>query len=92
MTRVKTYKRSCTIYVIGDVAFVANPSTRSSWWKTYATVAAAACPVCKASIGQLCEPSFGFCRGSTHEARRRLLPRAEAMATKIIAAKSEETP
>ena len=88
----KTYKRTRTIYVIGDVAFVANPASRSSWWKTHAAVAAAACPTCKVSIGQLCAPSFGFCRGSTHEARRRLLPRAEAMATKIIAAKSEETP
>ena len=80
----KTYKRTRTIYVIGDVAFVANPATRSSWWKTHAAVAVAACPTCKASIGQLCMPSFGFCRGSTHGARRRLLPRGEAAATKIV--------
>jgi hypothetical protein len=85
----KTYKRTHTIYVIGDVAFVANPTTRSSWWKTHASVAVVACPTCKAAIGQLCEPSFGFCRGSTHEARRRLLPRGEAVATKIVAARSE---
>jgi hypothetical protein len=44
----KTYKRTRTIYVIGDVAFVANPTTRSSWWKTHAAVAVAECPTCKA--------------------------------------------
>jgi hypothetical protein len=81
----KTYRRTRTIYVIGDVAFVANPSTRSSWWKTHASVAVAACPSCKVPIGQLCTPSFGFCRGLTHEERRRLLPRGEALATKVIA-------
>lgn len=89
MTAPKTYRRTRTIYVIGDVAFVANLETRSSWWKTHAAVAAAPCPTCKVPIGQLCTPSFGFCRGSTHEARRRLLPRGEALATKIIAAPSE---
>ena len=81
----KTYKRTRTIYVIGDVAFVANLATRSSWWKTHASVAVAACPTCKATIGQLCEPSFGFYLGSTHPVRRRLLPRGEAVATKIVA-------
>lgn len=66
---MKTYKRTRTIYVIGNVAFVANPASRSSWWwKTHAAIAVAACPTCKAPIGQLCESSFGFCRGSTHEA------------------------
>lgn len=85
----KTYRRTHTIYVVDDVAFVANPATRSSWWKTHASVAVAACPDCKASIGQLCESSFGFCRGSTHSARRRLLPRGEAVATKIVAARAE---
>ena len=89
MTQLKTYKRTRTIYVIGDVAFVANPVTRSSWWKTHASVAVAACPTCKASIGQICEPSFGFCRGSTHGARRHLLPRGEGVATKIVAASAE---
>jgi hypothetical protein len=81
----KTYKRTRTIYVIGDVAFVANPSTRSSWWKTHAAVAVAACPKCKAAIGELCKPSFGFCRGLTHSARRRLLPRGDHVATKVVA-------
>ena len=81
----KTYKRTRTIYVVGDVAFVANPTTRGLWWKTHASVAVAACPTCKAQIGQLCVPSFGFCRGSTHAFRRRLLPQDEAVATKIVA-------
>jgi hypothetical protein len=85
ITQPKTYKRTRTIYVIGNVAFVANPASRSSWWKTHAAIAVAACPTCKAPIGQLCTPSFGFCRGSTHEARRRLLPRGESVATKIVA-------
>ncbi len=70
-TAPKTYRRTRTIYVVGDAAFVANPAT------------------CKAVIGQLCVPSFGFCRGSTHGARRRLLPRGEAVATKVVA--QEET-
>ena len=86
---MKTYKRTRTIYVVGDVAFVANPATRSSWWKTHASVAAAACPTCNASIGQICASSFGFCRGSTQSARQSLLPRGEAIATKIIAARAE---
>ena len=68
---VKTYKRDPTIYVIGNVAFVANPVSRSSWWKTHAAVAFATCPECKAPVGQLCVPSFGFHRGLTHGARRR---------------------
>lgn len=83
-TLPQTYKRTRTIYVIGDVAFVANPATRSSWWKTHASVAVAACPTCKAQVGQLCVPSFGFCRGSTHEERRSLLPQGEARAEKVI--------
>ena len=28
---LKTYKRTRTIYVVGDVAFVANPAKRSAW-------------------------------------------------------------
>jgi len=90
MSRVgtpKTYRRTRAIYVVGNVAFVANPATRSSWWKTHASVASFTCPTCRAPIGQLCTPSFGFCRGQTHEARRRLLPRGEPVATKIVAAK-----
>lgn len=87
--QAKTYKRTRTIYVIGDVAFVANPATRNSWWKTHAAVAVAACPTCKVPIGQMCKPAFGFCRSSTHEARRKLLPRGEAIAAKIIAAPTE---
>jgi hypothetical protein len=87
ITRPKTYKRTRTIYVIGNVAFVANPASRSSWWKTHAAIAVAACPTCKAPIGQMCKSSFGFCRGSTHEARRRLLPHGESVATKIVAQK-----
>ncbi len=71
MTIGKTYKRDRTIYVIGDVAFVANPASRNSWWKTHAAVAFVACPTCKAVVGQLCVPSFGFHRGNTHTARRR---------------------
>ena len=89
IARPKTYKRTRTIYVIGDVAFVANPATRSSWWKTHAAVAVAACPTCKASLGQLCVPSFGFCRRNTHEARRKLLPRGEALATRVVAPRKE---
>lgn len=84
-TAIKTYRRTRAIYVVGDVAFVANPSTRSSWWKTHASVAIAACPECKAAIGDLCKPSFGFCRGLTHARRRRLLPRGEQIAARIIA-------
>jgi hypothetical protein len=70
MMAPKTYKRDRAIYVIGNVAFVANPTTRSSWWKTHAAVALVACPTCKAPVGQLCAPSFGFHRGATHGARR----------------------
>lgn len=87
----KRYKRTRTIYVIGDVAFVANAATRSSWWKTHASVAVAPCPTCKARVGQLCVPSFGFCRGSTHSARRRLLPRGQAIATKVVARRKAST-
>ena len=83
----KTYKRTSTIYVIGDVAFVANPQSRSSWWKTHVSVALAACPECKAPIGQLCESSFGFCRGSTHAARRRLARGRDRVAMKILISK-----
>ena len=90
MTSVKTYRRTHTIYVIGDVVFVANPATHSSWWKTHASVAVAACPTCKALIGQLCAASFGFYLGSTHSERRSLLPRHKAVATKIVA--SAEAP
>jgi hypothetical protein len=86
MTGPKTYRRTRTIYVVGDVAFVANSATRSSWWKTHASVAVAACPRCKAPVGQLCVPSFGFDRGRTHEARRRLLPRGDRGAAKIVLA------
>jgi hypothetical protein len=81
---VKTYKRTRAIYVIGNVAFVANPASRSSWWKTHVSVALAACPQCKASVGQMCKPSFGFCRGSTHEARRRLAQGRDQVAMKIV--------
>lgn len=81
---VKTYRRTRTIYVIGDVAFLANPASRSSWWKTHVSVAIAACPECKAPIGKMCEPSFGFCRGSTHGARRRLSRGRDQVAMKIV--------
>ena len=87
----KTYRRTRTIYVVGDVAFVANPASRSAWWKTHASVAVAACPRCKAGVGQLCVPSFGFDRGRTHEARRKLLARVGQIAMKIVA-QSKETP
>jgi hypothetical protein len=83
-TRPKTYKRTRTIYVIGDVAFVTNATTRSAWWKTHASVAFAACPTCKAAVGERCAPSFGFDQGRTHESRRRLLPRSETLVAKFI--------
>lgn len=67
----KTYKRARTIYVIGNVAFIADVTTRSSWWKTDASVAFIACPTCKARAGDLCKTSFGFHRGQTHHARRK---------------------
>jgi len=79
----KTYKRTRTIYVIGDVAFVANPASRSSWWKTHVSVAIAACPTCGAPIGQLCKPAFGFCHGSTHGARRRLARGRDQVAMRV---------
>lgn len=79
----KTYRRTRAIYVIGDVAFVANLASRSSWWKTHVSVAIGACPECKAPVGQLCKPSFGFCRGSTHAARRRLARGRENVAMKV---------
>lgn len=81
---MKTYKRTRAIYVIGNVAFVANPASRSSWWKTHVSVAITACPQCKAPVGQMCEPSFGFCRGSTHGARRRLARGRDQVAMKIV--------
>jgi len=80
----KTYKRTRTMYVIGDVAFVANPASRSSWWKTHVSVAIGPCPECKAPVGQMCEASFGFCRGSTHGSRRRLSRGREPIAMKVI--------
>jgi hypothetical protein len=80
----KTYKRTRTIYVIGDVAFVANPASRSSWWKTHVSVAIAACPACGSPVGQLCKPSFGFCRGLTHAARRRLTRGRDPVAMKVV--------
>lgn len=87
-TEAKTYKRDRTIYVIGDVAFVANPATRRAWWKTHAAVAFVACPDCRAAIGQLCGLSFGFHRGNTHAARRRaarpLMPGTPSTAMRII--------
>lgn len=79
----KTYKRTHTIYVIGDVAFVANPTSRSSWWKTHVSVAIGACPTCGAAIGQVCVPSFGFCHGNTHAARRRLARGRDQVAMKV---------
>src|SRR5262249_16623753 len=83
LLRSKTYKRTRTIYVIGDVAFVTNPASRSSWWKTHVSVAIGPCPTCKAPIGQICEPSFGFCRGSTHASRRRLARARDQVAMKM---------
>jgi len=80
----KTYKRTRTIYVIGDVAFVANPASRSSWWKTHVSVAIAACPECKAPVGQICASSFGFSRGSTHAARRHLARGRDQVAMKVV--------
>jgi len=79
----KIYKRTRTIYVIGDVAFVPDPEDRSAWWKTHASVAVAACPTCKAPVGDRCVPSFGFCLGSTHATRKKLLPR-DRRPTKIV--------
>ena len=80
----KRYKRTGTIYVIGDVAFVPNAATRSTWWKTHASVAFAACPTCKAAVGQRCTPSFGFDQGRTHTTRRRLLPKDTAVVAKLV--------
>lgn len=80
----RTYKRTREMYVIGDVAFVANPLSRSAWWKVHVAVAIAACPTCKAVVGQICEPSFGFSRGRTHETRRRLARGREPVAMKIL--------
>jgi hypothetical protein len=79
----KTYKRTHTIYVIGDVAFVANPASRSCWWKTHVSVAFEACPECGSAIGEPCKPSFGFCRGNTHVARRHLTRGRDQVAMKI---------
>jgi hypothetical protein len=80
----KRYKRTGTIYVIGDIAFVANPTTRSAWWKTHASVAFASCPTCKAAAGVRCTPSFGFDQGRTHETRRHLLPKSTAPVAKLV--------
>ncbi len=80
----KRYKRTRAIYVIGEVAFVANPASRSSWWKTHVSVAIGPCPTCKAPVGQLCKPSFGFCRGNTHTTRKRLARGRDPVAMKIV--------
>ena len=84
LLKPKMYKRTRTIYVIGDVAFVANSESRSSWWKTHVSVAIGPCPSCKAPVGQLCKPSLGFDRGKTHAARRRLAHRRDPVAMKVI--------
>lgn len=84
----KTYKRTRAIYVIGNVAFVANPVSRSSWFKTHVAVAIAPCPKCKAPVGDLCKPAFGFHRGNTHEARRRAV-RHELIATPMVIVQKE---
>jgi hypothetical protein len=86
----KRYKRTGTIYVIGDVAFVANPTTRSAWWKTHASVAFAACPTCKAAVGVRCAPSFGFDQGRTHETRKRRLPKGANTVAKFIVQQSSQ--
>lgn len=88
----KIYKRTHAIYVIGDVAFVANPNSRSYWWKTHVSVAIGACPTCKAPIGQLCEASFGFCHGSTHTKRRQLARGRDQGAMKIVVQPTKEAP
>ena len=80
----KTYRRATTIYVIGNNAFVPDVASRSCWRKTHASVAFAACPTCKAAIGQRCTPSFGFDQGRTHETRRRCLPKSAAPVAKLI--------
>jgi hypothetical protein len=80
----KAYKRTRAIYVISDVAFVANPASRSCWWKTHVSVAFEACPECGSAIGELCKPSFGFCRGNTHAARRDLTRGRDPVAMKIV--------
>jgi hypothetical protein len=80
----KHYKRTHAIYVIGDVAFVANPNSRSCWWKTHVSVAIGACPTCKVPVGQICKPSFGFSQGRTHETRRRLARGRDPIAMKVL--------
>ena len=85
----KTYKRTRTMYVVGDVAFVANPASRSCWWKTHVSVAFHACPECGSAIGELCKPSFGFCRGNTHAARRDLTRGRNQVAMKIVLQQAE---
>ena len=79
----KTYKRTRTIYAIGKVAFVANPVSRSSWFKTHVAVVMVPCPQCKSPVGDLCKPSFGFHRGNTHEARQRAV-RGKLVATPMV--------
>ena len=88
----KTYKRTRTMYVIGDVAFVANPASRSCWWQTHASVAFHACPTCRSAVGELCKPSFGFCRGNTHAARRDLTRGRDRVAMKIDVQAGESDP
>lgn len=85
----KAYKRTRTMYVIGDVAFVANPKSRSCWWKTHVSVAFEACPTCKSAIGEPCKPSFGFSRGNTHSARRDLTRGRDQVAMKIVVQQAE---
>jgi hypothetical protein len=80
----KTYRRDRVIYVMGDVAFVANPETRSCWWKTHVAVALVACPSCKAPVGQLCAPSFGFHRGNTHGERKNAARRHAPVTMKVV--------
>jgi len=87
----RTYSRTRSIYVVGNVAFVADPASRSAWWKTHAAVAVVSCPTCGAAVGQLCERAFDFCRGSTHGACRRAA-RESLHAETFVVAHSTSSP
>ncbi len=59
-------------YVLSStVAFVPHPLAANLWVRTHACTIVAACPVCDAPAGKLCEGRDGPLLAGTHYARRR---------------------
>ncbi len=72
------------------LAFIPHPNISTWWVRSHPSVLLAACPGCKAAVGDFCRNSKGSIVFYTHYVRRRAVPKNSVVLPSVVLLKKEK--